>query len=51
MTVLLKECRDIQIRCGSIGNDIVDDALNIASRTSTNTEAENVISEHLVSCC
>ncbi|TKY49466.1 Nuclear-pore anchor [Spatholobus suberectus] len=48
VTVLLKECRDIQLRCGSIGYDIVDDASNNASRTSTETEAEHVISEHLL---
>ncbi|XP_027342867.1 nuclear-pore anchor isoform X2 [Abrus precatorius] len=48
VTVLLKECRDIQLRCGSVGCDIVDDAPNIASRTSTQTEAEDVISEHLL---
>lgn len=50
VTVLLKECRDIQLRCGPMRYDIVDDASNIASRTSTETEAEHVISEHLVSC-
>ncbi|KAG5117841.1 hypothetical protein JHK84_043954 [Glycine max] len=48
VTVLLKECRDIQLRCGSMGYDIVDDASNIASRTSRETEAEDVISEHLL---
>lgn len=47
MTVLLKECQDIQVRCGSFGNNV--NATNIASRTSTDTEAENIISEHLVS--
>ncbi|XP_058722839.1 nuclear-pore anchor-like isoform X3 [Vicia villosa] len=47
VTVLLKECQDIQVRCGSFGNNINANATNIASRTSTNTEAENVISEHL----
>lgn len=49
VTVLLKECRDIQLRCGSVGFDTVDDAANIDSRTHTETEAEKVISEHLVS--
>ncbi|KAK7334880.1 hypothetical protein VNO80_26646 [Phaseolus coccineus] len=48
VTVLLKECRDIQLRCGSMGYDNVDDSPNIASRTSTETEAEHVISEHLL---
>lgn len=49
VTVLLKECRDIQLRCGSIGFDTVDVAVNSPSRTHTETEAEKVISEHLVS--
>jgi len=50
VTVLLKECRDIQLRCGSMGYDNVDDSSNIASRTITETEAEHVISEQLVTC-
>ncbi|RYR53574.1 hypothetical protein Ahy_A06g028755 [Arachis hypogaea] len=48
VTLLLKECRDIQLRCGSIGYDIVEDVANIASRTSMETEAEKIISEHLL---
>ncbi|QCD96134.1 nucleoprotein TPR [Vigna unguiculata] len=48
VTVLLKECRDIQLRCGSMGYDNVDDSSNIASRTITETEAEHVISEQLL---
>ncbi|RDX90272.1 Nuclear-pore anchor, partial [Mucuna pruriens] len=48
VTVLLKECRDIQLRCGSMGYGIVDDPSNVASRTITETEAEYVISEHLL---
>ncbi|KAL5100700.1 hypothetical protein RYX36_005027 [Vicia faba] len=48
VTVLLKECQDIQVRCGSFGNNINAKATNNASRTSTDTEAENVISEHLL---
>ncbi|CAL5187045.1 unnamed protein product [Lathyrus oleraceus] len=48
VTVLLKECQDIQVRCGSFGNNINANATNIASRTSTDTEAENIISEHLL---
>ena len=49
MTVLLKECRDIQLRCGSVGFDATDDTTNIAFGTSPESEAEKVISEHLVS--
>ncbi|KAF7822471.1 nuclear-pore anchor [Senna tora] len=48
VTVLLKECRDIQLRCGSTGFDTVDVAANIASRIPTETDAEKVISEHLL---
>ncbi|BAT93110.1 hypothetical protein VIGAN_07201200 [Vigna angularis var. angularis] len=48
VTVLLKECRDIQLRCGSMGYDNVDYSSNTASRTITETEAEHVISEHLL---
>ncbi|KAL4293697.1 hypothetical protein S83_062924 [Arachis hypogaea] len=48
VTLLLKECQDIQLRCGSIGYDIVEDVANIASRTSMEMEAEKIISEHLL---
>ncbi|WVZ01618.1 hypothetical protein V8G54_027687 [Vigna mungo] len=48
VTVLLKECRDIQLRCGSMGYDNVDYSSNTASRTITETDAEHVISEHLL---
>ncbi|CAL0335128.1 unnamed protein product [Lupinus luteus] len=44
VTVLLKECQDIQLRGGSIGYDIA----NIKSTTYTETEVEKVISEHLL---
>ncbi|OIW05349.1 hypothetical protein TanjilG_28814 [Lupinus angustifolius] len=47
VTVLLKECQDIQLRGGSIGYGVVDDTANINS-TSTETEVEKVISEHLL---
>ncbi|XP_028799696.1 nuclear-pore anchor isoform X2 [Neltuma alba] len=49
VTVLLKECRDVQLRCGSIGLDTIDDAAaNGLSRADTETDAEKVISEHLL---
>ncbi|XP_057457960.1 nuclear-pore anchor-like isoform X2 [Lotus japonicus] len=48
VTVLLKECRDIQLRSGSNGNDVVDVASNIALRTSRGTEPEDVISDHIL---
>lgn len=49
VTVLLKECQDIQVRCGSFGNNINANATNISSRTNTATDAESIISQHLVS--
>ncbi|KAK4285608.1 hypothetical protein QN277_002284 [Acacia crassicarpa] len=48
VTVLLKECRDIQLRCGSIGFDAIDKAAHSLSRIQTETDAEKVISEHLL---
>ncbi|GAU38033.1 hypothetical protein TSUD_274360 [Trifolium subterraneum] len=48
VTVLLKECQDIQVRCGSFGNNINTNVTNTSLRTSTNSEAEGVISEHLL---
>lgn len=47
-TILLKEFQDIQVPCGSFGNKIDANARNISSRTSTTTEAESIISEHLI---
>ncbi|KAI4333246.1 hypothetical protein L6164_018080 [Bauhinia variegata] len=48
VTVLLKECRDIQLRCGSLRVDAVNDAANTAFGTSIEFEPEKVISEHLL---
>lgn len=45
MTVLLKECRDIQLRGSSSGHDTYDNAVMVHAES----DAENVISEHLVS--
>ncbi|CAJ2659083.1 unnamed protein product [Trifolium pratense] len=48
VTILLKECQDIQVRCGSFGNNINVNVTNTSLRTSTNSEADGVISEHLL---
>lgn len=48
MTVLLKECRDIQLRCGSFGLDGLDDG-TIVVATDAVSDTEKVISERLVS--
>lgn len=47
MTVLLKECRDIQLRCGSTGLDSLADGTTIG--TNAESDTEKVISERLVS--
>lgn len=52
MTVLLKECRDIQLRCGSFDRDYDDDnTMSMIAVVEMNSEsdAEKVISERLVS--
>ncbi|KAL8166555.1 hypothetical protein V2J09_008054 [Rumex salicifolius] len=47
VTVLLKECRDIQLRCGSAGNGHTE--TNLASVVmDINADTETVISEHLI---
>lgn len=46
MTVLLKECRDIQLRCGSLGQDFPGgDATVAAADMSLEPNADKVISE------
>ncbi|KAL2524161.1 Nuclear-pore anchor [Abeliophyllum distichum] len=49
VAVLLKECRDVQLRCGSFGHNNVDFAIT-SSKVVLNAEAdaENIISERLV---
>lgn len=49
MTVLLKECRDIQLRCGSTGLDDLDDGTTAVGGTNLESDTEKVISERLVS--
>ncbi|XP_074272093.1 nuclear-pore anchor-like [Silene latifolia] len=50
VTILLKECRDVQLRCGSVNQQYMDDDITI-SLTEVNDESDiqKVISEHLVS--
>ncbi|GLU08559.1 hypothetical protein SLE2022_254650 [Rubroshorea leprosula] len=51
VTILLKECRDIQLRCGSTGPDAADEyALVCADAAEINVEsdAERVISQQLL---
>lgn len=48
--MLLKECRDIQIRCGLVGHDFVDNgAIMAADKANTESNSEEVISDRLVS--
>lgn len=47
--MLLKECRDIQLRCGSANNDLDGDAMIIsADQIMAESDAQRVISERLV---
>uniref|UniRef100_A0A6M2ERQ5 Uncharacterized protein n=1 Tax=Populus davidiana TaxID=266767 RepID=A0A6M2ERQ5_9ROSI len=48
VTVLLKECRDIQLRCGSSGHDQVDDSKAIAPvGMDVESDPENAVLERL----
>ncbi|KAG6675327.1 hypothetical protein I3842_15G095500 [Carya illinoinensis] len=47
VTVLLKECRDIQLRCGSFGLDGLDDGIIVVA-TDAESDTEKVISERLL---
>ncbi|KAK4595107.1 hypothetical protein RGQ29_018748 [Quercus rubra] len=48
VTVLLKECRDIQLRCGSTGLDGLDDGTTAVGGTNLESDTEKVISERLL---
>ncbi|XP_010260814.1 PREDICTED: nuclear-pore anchor isoform X2 [Nelumbo nucifera] len=49
VTVLLKECHDIQLRCGSIGQAYADEVANALTVGMTDeSDAEKVISERLL---
>ncbi|KAG6572490.1 Nuclear-pore anchor, partial [Cucurbita argyrosperma subsp. sororia] len=49
VTILLKECRDVQLRCGSAGHDVLE---NVSTPTSfqinVESDADRVISEYLL---
>lgn len=49
VTVLLKECRDIQLRCGSASHDYDGDVLTSpANQFTAESNAQKIISERLV---
>ncbi|CAI0378069.1 unnamed protein product [Linum tenue] len=48
VTVLLKECRDVQLRCGLGDNDGDDSSIYADVGMETNAVADNVISERLL---
>lgn len=52
MAVLLKECRDVQLRCGSVSryrdDELVSDS---AAPLGAGSSAENVIFDRLVYAC
>ncbi|OMO68924.1 Tetratricopeptide, MLP1/MLP2-like protein, partial [Corchorus capsularis] len=46
VTILLKECRDIQLRCGSVDHDFSGDCTSVAAADrSVDSNADKVISE------
>ncbi|KAG2664364.1 hypothetical protein I3760_16G078800 [Carya illinoinensis] len=47
VTVLLKECRDIRLRCGSTGLESFDDGSTVTG-TNAESDTEKVISERLL---
>ncbi|CAA3028939.1 nuclear-pore anchor [Olea europaea subsp. europaea] len=49
VAVLLKECRDVQLRCGSVGDNSVDLAITSPKiLLNAESDAENIISERLL---
>ncbi|CAI9773199.1 unnamed protein product [Fraxinus pennsylvanica] len=49
VAVLLKECRDVQLRCGSVGHDNGDFAISSPKiLLNAESDAENIISERLL---
>lgn len=50
MTLLLKECRDVQLRCGAARDDDDEDYPLLSDvEMDMESEADKIISEHLVS--
>lgn len=49
VTVLLKECRDIQLRCGLVGHDFADNGtITAADEMNAESNSDEVISERLL---
>ncbi|ESQ27187.1 hypothetical protein EUTSA_v10017995mg [Eutrema salsugineum] len=48
VTILLKECRDVQLRCGAARDDDEDDPQLSDVEMDTESEADKIISEHLL---
>ncbi|CAL5341417.1 unnamed protein product [Camellia sinensis] len=49
VTILLKECRDVQLRCGSVGHDYADYSTTFpVVELNADSDAEKVISERLL---
>ncbi|KAJ4836929.1 hypothetical protein Tsubulata_022036 [Turnera subulata] len=48
VTVLIKECRDVQLRCGSMGPDQADDDRLATVGIDTDSDVENVLLERLL---
>ncbi|CAO2842787.1 unnamed protein product, partial [Amaranthus hypochondriacus] len=50
VTILLKECRDVQLRCGLKSSEFINDDIVVPlSEADDESEAQKVISEHLLS--
>lgn len=51
VTILLKECRDVQLRCGSMDHNYAGDTISFPIvELNADSDTENVISERLVNC-
>ncbi|XAR59903.1 hypothetical protein NMG60_11015913 [Bertholletia excelsa] len=48
VTILLKECRDVQLRCGNASHEYADDSTNLPVVLNMDSDAEKVISERLL---
>ncbi|CAL5418064.1 unnamed protein product [Camellia sinensis] len=48
VTIIIKECRDVQLRCGSVGDDYADYSTTFpVVELNADSDVENVISERL----
>ncbi|CAH8258661.1 unnamed protein product, partial [Arabidopsis lyrata] len=48
VTILLKECRDVQLRCGAARDDEEDDPHHLDAEMDMESEADQIIPEHLL---